>query len=117
MKAKIHEDQLIARIEAMEHQIKMYAQDYKETDLKTQLAESYRSKLDLENSTKRMMQEYHQQLKEGSEKLQEATGDYKKKQEENNSVRSAYDKLSIDYDAMRNSNRKQQMEIKEFQER
>ena len=117
MKAKIHEDQLIARIEAMEHQIKMYAQDYKESDLKTQLADSYRSKLDLESFTKEKLHEYYQKLVEGSAKLQETTRDYNKAQEEYSNLRNIYEKLSADFDTMRTANRKQQVEIKEFQER
>ena len=113
----MQEDQLISRIEAMEQQIKMYAQSYSVTDLKTQLAESYRSKFDLENFTKDKLQECHQKLVEGSEKLHETTRDFNKVQDEYNNVRTAYDKLLVEYDAMRSSNRKQQMEIRDFQER
>ena len=113
----MHEDQLISRIEAMEQQIKMYAHSYSPSDLKTQLADSYRSKFDLENFTKERLQEYHRQLVEGSEKLQETTRDYNKIQDDYNNVRTAYDKLLVEYDATRGINRKQQMEIKDLQER
>ena len=101
----------------MEQQIKMYAHSYSPSDLKTQLADSYRSKFDLENFTKERLQEYHRQLVEGSEKLQETTRDYNKIQDDYNNVRTAYDKLLVEYDATRGINRKQQMEIKDLQER
>ena len=117
MKTRIQEDRLISRIEAMEQQIKMYAQDYSQTDLKTQLAESYKSKFDLENYTKERLRDYHKQLVEGSEKLQDTTRDLNKVQDDCSNVRTAYDKLLVEYDAMRSSNRKQQIELKEHQER
>ena len=117
MKTRIQEDRLISRIEAMEQQIKMYAQDYSQTDLKTQLAESYKSKYDLENYTKERLRDYHKQLVEGSEKLQDTTRELNKAQDEYSNVRTAYDKFLVEYEIMRNSNRKQQIEIKEHQER
>lgn len=117
MKTRIQEDRLISRIEAMEQQIKMYAQDYSQTDLKTQLAESYESKFDLENYTKERLKDCHKQLVEGSEKLQDTTRELRKAQDDYSSLKTAYDKLLVENDIMRNSNRKQQIEIKDHQER